>query len=125
MKEDESRIDPPPTSEPAESSSDPESSRLDPEGRRALIGRIAATASRRELRAIQAEIIAAYVQMAMRRSAVTENDERVREAARARLAIIGKRKSVPSVAVSDASEAAEGGEPDASALLEKSERAGD
>lgn len=67
----------------------PESRRLDAERRRALLGRIASTASRGELRAIQAEVIAAYLGMAARRVSSETDVEKVRDAARERLRLMG------------------------------------
>jgi hypothetical protein len=67
----------------------PESRRLDSERRRDLLGRIAATASRGELRAIQAEVIAAYLGMAARRVSSETDVEKVRDAARERLRLMG------------------------------------
>ncbi len=67
----------------------PESRRLDSERRRELLGRIAATSSRGELRAIQAEVIAAYLGMAARRVSSETDVEKVRDAARERLRLMG------------------------------------
>lgn len=54
-----------------------------------MLGRIAATASRGELRAIQAEVIAAYLGMAARRVSSETDVEKVRDAARERLRLMG------------------------------------
>lgn len=67
----------------------PESRRRDAERRRELLGRIAATSSRGELRAIQAEVIAAYLGMAARRVSAEADVEKVRDAARERLRLMG------------------------------------
>jgi len=66
----------------------PGSNRLDHESRRKLLSRIAATASQRELREIQSEVIAAYLGMVIRRTGADETVEQVRDAARARLRLI-------------------------------------
>lgn len=67
----------------------PESRRLESERRRALLERLAATSSRGELRAIQAEVIAAYLGMAARRVSSETDVEKVRDAARERLRLMG------------------------------------
>lgn len=67
----------------------PDSRRLDSERRRELLARIAATSSRGELRAIQAEVIAAYLGMAARRVSSETDVEKVRDAARERLRLMG------------------------------------
>lgn len=63
----------------------PESRRLDAERRRELLSKLASTVSKGELRAIQAEVIAAYLGMAARRVSSETDVERVRDAARVRL----------------------------------------
>lgn len=72
----------------AAASKGPGSNRLDHESRRKLLARIAATASQRELREIQSEVIAAYLGMVLRRTGADETVEQVRDAARARLRLI-------------------------------------
>lgn len=84
----------------------PDSRRLDSERRRDLLARIAATSSRGELRAIQAEVIAAYLGMAARRVSSETDVERVRDAARERLRLMGPLAPVtPLTPVTPASEA--------------------
>lgn len=83
----------------------PESRRLDGERRRELLARIAATSSRGELRAIQAEVIAAYLGMAARRVSSETDVEKVRDAARERLRLMGPLAPVtPLTPVTPASE---------------------
>ena len=66
----------------------PGTNRLDQDSRRKLLGRIAPTATQRELREIQSEVINAYLGMVIRRTGADENVEQVRDAARARLKLL-------------------------------------